>query len=61
MMRETPFAGVELHCPECGRVLSYCRSDGAVHFFRCERHQTIVFLPNGRIEVDDPSDSFVRH
>ena len=60
-MRETPFVGVELHCPECGRVLSYFRSDGAVHFFRCDRHQIIVFFPDGQIEVDDPNDSAVKH
>lgn len=60
-MREMPFAGIELHCPECGRALSYIRSDRTVHFFRCERHQTVVFLPNGQIKVDDPNDSSVRH
>jgi hypothetical protein len=45
----------------CGQLLTYVRSDGEWHFYRCPTHQTVVLPPNGRMKVDDSEDSDVRH
>ena len=56
-----PDPGLPVNCPTCGQPLTYVRSDGEWHFYRCPTHQTVVLPPNGRMKVDDPEDSEVRH
>jgi hypothetical protein len=49
-------AGFPVNCPKCGQLLTYLRSEGEWHFYRCPTHQTVVLPPSGRVKVDDPND-----
>jgi uncharacterized Zn finger protein (UPF0148 family) len=56
-----PDPGFPVNCPKCGTPLSYVRTDGDTHFYRCPRHGSLVLPPDGRVRPDDPNDSAVRH
>ena len=42
-----------VNCPKCGAKLTYVRSEGEMHFYRCPRHATVVLPPHERIGADD--------
>jgi hypothetical protein len=50
-----------LNCPKCGKPLIFLWAEDEWHFYRCPTHLTVVLPPDGRLKVDDPYDSMVKH
>ena len=56
-----PDPGFPVNCPKCGQRLTYVRSEGETHFYRCPRDGAVILPPNGIVRVDNPEDSAVTH
>ena len=50
-----------LNCPTCGLRLDYVRWEGGTHFYRCQRHGTVVLTRDGQMREDDRDQPLVVH